>query len=768
VKAEKVLNKWLNAKEFVVAGKGVTRTDALDKVLGRAKYVEDYFEKGMLCSSLVRSTEPHAKILKIDSSGLRELGCEIVTAEDIPGVNEVGYSIHDQPLLSEKKVRFYGDPIALVVSDEEAKSREGVRRVKIKYEPLPAIFDPLEAMKNSNVLVHEEYGSNIALKTHTEKGDIRKGFEESDVTVENNYSMGYQDHAYLETEGAAAFPEKNGIEIIASIQYPHLSQRITAKVLGIPPEKVKVVQACVGGAFGGKDDMGPLLCAQAALVAEKFKKPAMVHYTREDSMVSHCKRDPARIRYKTGAGEDEMLKAIEAEIIFDSGAYANRGPFTLWRATVHASGPYAVPNAKIDGYLVYTNKVFQGSFRGFGNPQGQFACESQMDEVAKALQVDPLEFRIKNMLEQGSRTLTNQVLEDPVGLKETLLDQSEKARWKEKRKRYGKPRNGKVKGIGVACGWHGISTSRGVKDWSSARIKIEPDGKVKVYTGITEIGQGSHTGHAQIVAEVLGVNLEAIEVVGGTTEAPDGGATHASRGVGIGGISILLAAEELRNRIEEGVARHTGHARGRIKLRNGKVKVGGKIFGWKELVDMCFDLGISLETEQYFSIPKGKFDNEKGQGFAYPAFSFIANIAEVEVDLNTGIVRVLRIWPALSAGKIINPIQMEGQVEGAVAQGLGYMLYEDVVIENGKVTNPNFTDYLIPTSQDVPKVEKPCCGKDYYRYGPFGAKGIGEMALIPTPPAISNAIFNACSVRIRMLPVTPEKLYWLLKQNGGK
>jgi len=767
----RLFEKWKKAKGFLVVGKGVRRVDALEKVLGKAKYVEDYFFDGMLYVRLVKSTIPHGRIKKIDVSGALRLPgvVGVFTAKDIPGINQVGYALPDQPLLAEGKVRFHGEVVALVAAEDPDVAEEAARLVKVEYEPLPAVFDPLEAM-NSKILVHEERGSNIAETTKVRKGDVEKGFEQADVIVENTYRTGHQDHVYLETEGAVAVPEPGRITVIGSIQYPHLCQTITSRVLGLDMAQVRIVQASVGGAFGGKDDMGPLVTAKAALVAYKTGRPAMLVYTREDSFTSHCKRDPSIIEYKSGATSDGKLTAIQVKIILDSGAYANRGPFVLWRATMHASGPYEVPNAKVDGFLVYTNKVFEGSFRGFGNPQIQFAAESQMDELAEKLGLDPVEIRLRNILKPGSLTITSQKLDHSVGIGEAVKKLAEVSDFKRKWAEYRKDGGVKRRGIGIACGWHGISTSRGVPDWSNAYINIYKDGSVVCGTGICEIGQGTHTAHAQIVSEVLGVPIEHIKVVGGTTDAPDTGATHASRGSSIGGIGIFVAAAKLRERVEKVAAKLLGCTPEEVEIRDGKAFRRGapdKYVEWRELVKKCYETGVEMSATGYFFLPKGTFDQERGQGFAYPAYSYVVNVAEVEVDMETGQVKVLRVWPALAAGKILNPTLVEGQLEGAIAQGLGYALMEELVFKDGVILNANLTDYVIPTVEDVPEVMKPVYVEDLYQYGPFGAKGVGEMALIPTPAAIINAIYNATGVRIREIPATSEKLYFALKKARG-
>ncbi len=770
--AESLLKEIERAKEFLVVGKGVHRIDALDKVTSRARFVGDFEFTDTLYIRLVKSPIPHGRILSIRPEKGLELGpVWVFTAADIPGENQVGYALPDQPLLAKGKVRFVGEPVALVASPDPDLSERAAELVEVKYEELPAIFDPLEAMERTDVLVHEERGTNIAEMTRVRKGDVERGFEESDVVVENTYRTGHQEHAPMETEAAVAIPDtQGGVTVIGSIQYPHLCQRITARVLGIPHSMVRIVQPYVGGGFGGKDDMGPLVCAMAALVATKTNRPAMLVYTREDSFTSTCKRDPAVVWYKSGATSDGKLRAIEVKIVLDAGAYANRGPYVLWRATMHAGGPYEIPNAKVDGFLVYTNKVFEGSFRGFGNPQVQFAAESQMDELAEKLGMDPLEIRLKNLLRPGSRTITDQLLESSVGIYDAVKLLGEKSGFREKWRRYRERKGGRIRrGIGIACGYHGISTSRGVPDWSNATVILSRDGSVTVETGICEIGQGSWTAHAQIAAEVLGVPVELVKVKGGTSDAPDTGATHASRGSSIGGIGVYVAAKKIRERLNEAAARLLECSPDEVEIKEGRAYVRDNpenYIEWRELVEAAYRMGYEMSATGYFFLPKGTFDMERGLGYAYPAFSYIANVAEVEVDLETGKVRVLRVWPALAAGKILNPVLVEGQVEGAIVQGMGYCLCEELKFEDGKILNPNFTDYLLPTALDVPEVEEPIYVEDLYEYGPFGAKGVGEMALIPTPAAIINALKNATGVRVTEIPATPEKVYFALKKAG--
>ena len=766
-----LIEKWLKAEHFLVVGKSIKRIDAIDKVTGKAKFMEDIILPNMLYVKLVLSSEPHARIINMNIDEVMKIPgvVKVVTANDIPGENQVGYALPDQPLLAEGKVRFHGEPVALIAAETPEAALEGALSLKIDYEPLPAILDPLEAMKRNDVLIHEERGSNIAFTTKVRKGDVKAGFEKADIIVENEYRTQHQEHVYLETEGALAIPERGGeLTIYSCAQYPHLAQAITARVLGIPSGKIRIVQPFIGGGFGGKDDTGPLVAAQAALVAYLTNRPALLVYSREDSFRAHCKREYSIIKYKSGATKDGKLTAIEVEIIMDAGAYANRGPFILWRATMHSSGPYVVPNAKVDGYCVYTNKVYIGSFRGFGNPDIQFAVEAQMDELANKLGLDPVDFRLKNILKPGALTVTSQLLDHSVGIGEALKLVAEKADWWRKRREYGDQKGRYRKGIGVACAWHGISTSRGVPDWSNALIKIEKDGSIQVFTGITEIGQGSPTtSHVQIVSEILGAPIKLISMHFGTTDAPDTGATHASRGTSIGAIGVLVAAAKLRERLNRFAADLLGTTLDKVVIRDGRVYaegVRGRELSWRELIAKAYEKGIDLSATGYFFLPKGSFDNEVGQGHAYPAYSFVALIVLVEVDTWTGRVRVVKAWPGLAAGRIINPQQVEGQVEGAILQGIGYVLMEELRFSSkGEIVNANLSDYVIPTTMDSPvSIEKPVYVEDLFKYGPFGAKGVGEMAFIPLPAAIANAVSHAIGKPVLELPLTPENVYRLV------
>ncbi len=768
--AYQLIEKWSKLHEFTVVGKGLTRVDALEKALGQARYVEDYSFDRMVWIKSVRSKHPHGLIKGIDASGaLAAQGVVgVFTARDVPGINEIGYALPDQPLLANVKVRFSGEAIALVAAENPSIAEEAAEMVSVDYKPLPAVYDPIEAM-TSSVLVHEEHGSNIASTTRLRKGDVAKGFDQSDFILENTYATQPQEHAYLEPECAVATPDPSGITIIGSIQSPFVVHGTVARALGLRHSQVRIVSAVVGGAFGGKDDVGAEVCARAGLVALKTRRPAMLVHSREESIVEHNKRYASRIDYKTGVRSDGKLMAVKARIVLDGGAYANRGPFVLWRMTVHITGPYEVPNVEVGGSLVYTNKVYGGSFRGFGNAKVHFAVESQMDEVAEKLGMDPIEFRLKNVLRPGSLTATSQLLDHSVGAEDVLRAARESSGWSKKRQEYRDQVGNRRRGIGVGAAWHGISTSRGVPDWSAGSIIIYRDGSVLYRTGITEMGQGSHTGHVQTIAEILGAPISHIRIdIPDTSSVPDSGPTHGSRGTMMGGTAALVAATRIRERLNRLAAELLACDLEDIEIKDGKAysrKDRGKVLEWRDLIEAAFRKGVELSSYGHFYGPKGTFDHEVGQGTAYIVYSYVANVVEVEVDIDTGQVTVLKVYPVADVGRVINPALVDGQIHGGIVQGLGYALMENVIIHDGCVLNPNFTDYVIPTSMDIPVIEKSILLEHPYRYGPLGAKGVGEMALIPAAAAIANAVSHATGVRIRELPMTAEKVFFALKKH---
>jgi len=768
VRYDRILEDLLNRDDFLVVGRSVVRTDALDKVLGRAKFTADYVPRDTAVVKVVRSPHPHALIKGIDTEPALELpGVHtVLIAADVPGENQIGYALPDQPFLNDVKTRFVGDPVALVVAADEGSAVEGADAVRVKYSPLPSVLDTTDALRDGAPLVHE--GGNVALTTKIRKGSIEEGFSEAEVVIEDLYDTPYQDHMYMEPEAAYAVPEGSGkVTVIGGMQSPFLVREKVAHILGWNLNQVRIIQALTGGAFGGKDDMGPLVCAKAALAAVKTGKPASLIFDRDESVAYSNKRFPARIKYKSGADKEGKITAIDVDITLECGAFANRAPFWLWRQTAHAAGPYEVHNASIDGRAVYTNKVFGGSFRGFGDVALHFAAESQVDRLAGELGVDPVEFRLRNILKPGSRTTCDQLLDHSVGIEECLTKVAEASRWgSRKRKRNGS----RVTGFGVGCAYHGISTSRSTPDWSAASLILNQDGSMTYRTGICELGQGAPVGHAKIVAEITGAPMESIRIeVPDTDSTPNAKPTHGSRGLMLGGTAAADAAIKLRERMVKVAADMLGYPEGEIDLRDGKAsKKGepGETIRFPELAEELYNRGVSPASYGFYVSPKRYFDPETGLGVNYSVYTFAASVVEVEVDTETGLCEVVKVWPAMDVGKAIDPLVIEGQIHGAVSQGIGFTIMEHLKLKDGVVLTPGFKDYVVPSALDTPEYAPTIIVEEPYQHSAFGAKGVGEPAIISVVPAITNAIYDAVGIRLNKLPATSEKLHAAMRRGA--
>jgi len=764
---DKILKDMLGREDYLVVGRSVVRTDALDKALGRSKFTADYIPKGTAVVKVVRSAKPHALIKRVHvDAALRVPGVmTVLTAADVPGHNQIGYALPDQPFLNGEKVHYIGDPIALVCGENEYAATEGVDAIDVEYEPLPAAFDIDTALGAEAGNIHE--GGNVAVTTRIRKGDVKKGFSEARVEVEETYETPYQEHMYLEPEAAYAVTEGTGkVTVVGTMQSPFLVREMVAHILGWNLNQVRIIQALTGGAFGGKDDMGPLVCSKAALAAVKLGKPAAIVFDRDESAAYTPKRFPARIKYRSGADGRGRITSVELDITIDCGAYANRAPFWLWRMTAHAAGPYEVPNVLVDGRAVYTNKVFGGSFRGFGDVAMHFAVESQIDRLADELGMDPIEFRLRNVLKPGLRTATDQLLEHSVGMEKCLRGVAEASDWASRRepKRIGD----KVRGVGVGCAHHGISTSRGAPDWSAASLILNQDGTLTYRTTICELGQGTPFGHAKIVAEILGAPLSSIRVeIPDTDTMPNARPTHGSRGLTLGGSAAADAALKLRRRMVEIAADLLSCDEASVDMRSGRAFDRGdpsKEVGFKELAEELYVRGVSPAVYGFFLPPRRFFDPKTGLGVSYPVYTFAASVVELEVDVETGQVFVVKVWPAMDVGKAIDPLMIEGQIHGAISQGIGFVLMEQLKVDDGLVLNPNFTDYVIPSAPDTPEVAETIIVEEPYKHSAFGVKGVGEPAIISIVPAITNAIHHATGVWFNTLPVTAERLHAALRR----
>lgn len=763
------VRELLGGKDYAIVGHDVQRVDGLEKVTGHAKYTADHVVANALIVRPVWSKYPHALIKEIDkSAALRTDGVEcVITSADIRGENQCGYYIDDQPFLATDKVRHLGDIVALVVARDERAAWAGVDAVRVVYEELPAVFDPKSALAGDFRIHGDKTPGDVKIR----RGDVDKAFAECDVIVERTYQAGSQDHAYLEPEAALAIPEGlHEITVISSNQNPFRSRNAVARLLGRPQSEVKIITPYLGGGFGGKDTYGPIISSIAAVAANHVGRPAVVIFTRHESFSYRYKRCAFEIRYKSGATKDGKIKAIDVDYTCDCGGYATHVFGLMKRAAYHGTGVYEVPNCRITGVAVYTNNVPVAAFNGFGNPQMGFAIESQIDLLAEELGMDPLELRLKNALVPGSSTGTGQVLDHSVGMKELLAKVSDRADWRAKRAgpRAAQP-TGKKRGIGVGCSWHGCGTTGLKHDWAGASVILNRDGSANYCTGIVELGQGTITSHAMMVAETLGIPYEWVKVDGNdTSRMPDSGETHAQRGTFIGGTAAVDAALKLRERLNALAADLLGR-RGNvdeIDIRDGIVTRRddpSQRMSFKDLVGAMYENGLSPAEYGFIKARRDYPDPETGQGTPYAAYTFGCTIAEVEVDLGTGEVEVLKLYPGVAAGKIIQPDVVRGQVNGCGMLGVGYGLTEEVALDKGYMVNGSFGDYMLPTIMDIPDLEPYVAVEDEYKYSGFGAKGVGEIALISTPLAIANAVSDAIGVRFYSLPLNAEKVYFGLK-----
>jgi len=729
----------------------IPKVDVLEKALGEAKYGADLPSKEPLYLKVTRSPKPHAKIVKVEMDrALKIPGVErVLTAKDIPGKNLTGTITKDQPILASDRVRYIGEPIALVAAKTEEAAEEAAKKIVVVYDDLPSVDGPEEALRPHAPMIHER--GNLLLEFHVIKGDVQRGFKESEIIAEETYTTTWVDHAYLEPDaGVAYLDEEERITVVCPTQNVHYDQKDVASILSLPLDRVRIVQCATGGGFGGRLDI-TVQCL-LALAVFHLRKPMKMVYSREEVFQVTSKRHPLKIRYKSGAKKDGTLTAVEVDILGDTGAYASYGSTVAIRAAVHATGPYQVPHVRVRSQMVYTNNAWSGAMRGFGIPQMAFAHESQMDLLAKALGMDPLEIRLKNCLRIGSDTATGQTLAASVGIGETLRKVKE---WRE-RAAISKDdsRNPFIRrGIGVGSMWYGIGNT-GIANPSTAQMEIDPTGKVSLFTGVADIGQGSDTVLLQIASEAVGVSLKEIHLIrADTAMTTDAGATSASRQTYISGNAILNAIKNLKEDAIREASQLLNIDGKDLFYEEGKVKSRTCLTTSIQVKEVARRCGRILRGEGHFDPETTRLDPKTGQGNPYATYAFATHLAEVEVDVGSGKVKVNRIIASHDVGKAIHPKNVIGQIMGGIAMGTGFALMEEFV--PGKITS--FDNYLVPTSKDVPEVI-PIIVEEREPTGPFGAKGVGEPALIPSAPAILNAIADAIGQRIYQLPANLERV----------
>ncbi len=733
----------------------IPKIGAEDLARGRALFCADMTLQDPLVLRVFRSTESHARIADLDiSEGLKASGVVgILTARDIPGERLYGLIQKDQPLLADDRVRFLGEAIALVVAEDEWAAERAINAIHVDYEPMESVFDPEEALKQGAPLVHEK--GNLLYRRSLRKGDVAEGLSRSRIRVKRNYTTPCLEHCYLEPDAGAGYVDQDGVLVIyASTQNPHYDQQDVARLLGLQPEQVRIIQQNTGGGFGSKLDLSTQGFIGLALY--HFKRPVKLIYEREEAFLATSKRHPFRIEIESGASEEGKLVAVRARCVCDTGAYASYGMAVAIRAAVHATGPYEVENVEVECLCVYTNNPVAGAMRGFGAPQMAVAYESQMDLMAQELGMDPLEFRKINALRVGSRTATGQKLDASVGILSTLeaiepFYKDALAHWKTDGQDISRKR-----GIGLGAMWYGIGNT-GVKNPAGARIEINPEGQIVLYTGAADIGQGSTTVLSQIAAEILDVEPNAIRrVVADTALTESAGATSASRQTYISGNAVMDAAKKLRLQLLAEATDILGAPGEHLDLEDGFVVSRGepeKRVSMKDLAKGVYAEGRTLMCSGYFDPETIPLDPETGQGVPYATYAFACQMALVEVDPGTGNVSVSRVVAAHDVGKAIHPQNVEGQIQGGVAMGVGFALMEEF---KPGITS-SMADYHIPTSADMPEIV-PIIVEEEEPTGPFGAKGVGEPALIPTAPAILNGIADATGCRVYRLPASPERV----------
>ncbi len=797
---DKLKEKKVTRPSYRVIGKPMPRHDAWGKVFADTQYANDYRLPGMLYAKVLRSQYAAANVLSIDTRKAAELSgvAAVMTAKDVPHnetvtrfgqTHKVGGFEGLYRVLAEKKIRFRGEAIALVAAKSLAIAEQALDLIKVEYEPLEGVFDPVEAMQPGAYLVGED-DSNVICSYKVRKGDVNRGFEQADVIVENTYRVPMVDHAYLEPESGVAWLDDDGVITIRAATQVIEHFRGIADVLGLPHNKIRVIAPMVGGGFGGKEDI--TVETYLALLVWKTGKPVSLTYTREESIIAHSKRHPYVMNYKTGATKDGKLVALEAELISDAGGYVFLSPWVLLYSTVNATGPYDITHVKVDTHTVLTNNTFSSANRGFGAPQPCFAYESQLDEIAKRLNMTPLEIRKKNYLHTGDALATGRVLEHSVETEKT----AERALAALGEPSAPRSSNEKI-GQGIASSMMSYGRMTFLHDTSRSYVSLELDGSVTVKCGVQDIGGGQASSLAQIAAEVLGVPMEDITVyIGDSALTPLAGTTTATRQLYMSGNATYKAAMAVRGNLLDKAAEILDTELENLDIKDRKifiqpdikddlglekkdpecdVRFSGtreeivesetcvdddpdRVLALDEVVKACAADGIQLYNVAQFNAPARELiDFKTGQGQVFADFTFGTHAIEVAVDMDTGKADVLKIIACFDVGQAINPLSAEGQLEGGALYGLGYGMIEEVILNNGHTLTPSLAEYLIPTSVDAPDVQTIMI-ESGGGVGPFGAKGLGEPSCVSVAPAFVNAVCGAIGVRIYDLPLTPEKI----------
>ena len=729
-------------------GQSVPRIDAREKVTGKALYSGDLLRPEMLHLKTLFAGRPHARVISIDTSTAKAVPgvVAVYTAKDVP-VNEYGLQKKDQPVLCGPAltssplsrsaeegpglrgdiVRYEGDQVAVIVAETEAIAAKARDLIIVEYEDLPAVFDPTEAMKPEAPRIHPEIGdSNICVLDKIRKGDVESAFARADVIVEGEYHTPYQEHAYLQPEAGLAYLDEEGrITVECAGQWTHADRSGIAHALGLADEQVRVIYPAIGGAFGGREDLSVQIVL--ALAVLKLKRPVKVVWSRKESILGHGKRHPMTLKTKWAATRDGKLLAAETTVIADAGAYMYTTNKVLGNCTITATGPYFIPNVKEDVYGVYTNNVPTAAFRGFGAPQALWMAELQMDKLAEKLGMDPVEFRHLNALREGDTLNVGTPAPGRVSIVRCIEAAAAKFGWiiDHKPQTIIHGSSSTVRGRGFACGFKNIGFSFGYQENSWARVELFGKNEIEnivVWHAGAEVGQGTHTVMAQFAAETVGALFEKVTMVtSDSATMGDPGSSSASRLTFMSGNAIRGAAE-------------------------------AALAKWKT------EERPAIAEYTYLAPRTTPFDKETGYSTPNLSYAYVAQAVEVEVDLETGFIKILRVVSADDLGQAINPVLVQGQIEGAVVQAEGYALTENFITQNGHILTDQLSTYLIPTVLDIPDAVESVIIEVAEPNGPFGARGLGELPFLPTAPAIAAAVHDATGVWFNEFPLTPERV----------
>jgi CO/xanthine dehydrogenase Mo-binding subunit len=738
------------------------RNDAYAKVTGRAKFTDDLKFANLLHAAPVYSDYVHAKLIAITTAEAENFPgvIKVLTAKDVPGANRFGQIIRDFRIFADDKIRYHGDVVAVVVAETREIAIRAAQLVKVNAKPLPAVLDPEAAMLPGAPLVHENHGTNIVNTHVVRRGDVEAGFRQADFIIEENFQTQTVEHAYMETEAAVCVPRSTDgvIEVYGSMQHPFSTRRFVAACLGVALSEVEIIGTPMGGGFGGKDDTAAIVCARTALAAKLLNRPVKMVYRRDWSMRESYKRHPYRVHYKMGVTKAGRITAVQCRIVADGGAYCSVTPWVTWRSTVQCCGPYVVENVHCDTFGIYTNNVVAGAMRGFGSPQMNFVIEQMVEIAAQRAGISGIEFRRRNLVRQGSVTITGQKLDGHKVAMEQALDTVLREMDYEKKLAkcpHGQGDGGELYGIGLAMSYRGVSLGAEGVDFCAAIINAQADGSIFVEVGVHENGQGAESAMSLLLAEELGVDLNRIRYRrSSTSNIPDSGTTVASRGTIMGGGAVTLAARELKKKIAGAFCGKLGCTEEEVRFKDNF------IYGRSDTDRIAFDDAMRQmwQMQQFpfalgtFKAPRVTWDEHTGQGDAYFTWVYGCQAVELTVNKKSGKVKLLNAVAAHDVGRAVNPEMVRGQIYGGMAMSTGYGLHEEVKAPDGKMTTLNLNTYRIPRSMDLPEM-KAIIIENPDPVSPTGAKSIGEPANEILAPAIANAIFNATGRRHFSLPI---------------